>query len=155
MTQESGNLLHLCGFVASGAKTQRLKKCSSSNERMIVPESNSVSHRRITLGKQILKLVGLEVISDSQITTKPGPSLTFPSFVTELLPLYNLHQSFGVRIISIHHHHQAQHYQSKNKEKATFRYPHFRSEWKVLIFSSESQYKSKMEGRERNWKRIK
>ena len=101
MTKESSNLHHLQGLVASGTKTQWLIKCCSGDEGVIVPETNSMSHWRITLCKQILKLVSLKVICDCQITTVNRPSLTLPPFVTQFLPLRILHKGLR-RIIPIH-----------------------------------------------------
>lgn len=112
MTQECCNLLHLHGLVAGGAEAQWLVNCSCSDERLIVPESNCVCHGRISLGKEILELVGLEVIGDGQITTELGPFPTFPPFFTKLLPLHILHQRLRV-VIPIHQK-LVQHYQSEN-----------------------------------------
>lgn len=69
MSEERGNLHHLHGLVAGGAETLRLEERGGSDEGVVVPESDSVRHRRVPLGEQILELVGLEIVRYSEITT--------------------------------------------------------------------------------------
>jgi len=92
MAEESGNLLLATGGSSGGAKAIGLILCCSSDERTVVPESNSVCHRRIALCKEVLKLIGLKVVRDGIVAAISRPTLALPPFVTHLLPLHRLHQ---------------------------------------------------------------
>jgi hypothetical protein len=73
VSKESSKLLHLRSLATGGTKPKMLKTGGSKNERPVIPESNSVCHRRIPIRKQVLKLVRLEDIRNCFITTVLGP----------------------------------------------------------------------------------
>lgn len=69
VSEERRNLHHLHRLVPGGAEPLRLEKRGSGDERVVVPKSDGVRHRRVPLGEEILELVGLEIISNSEVTT--------------------------------------------------------------------------------------
>lgn len=69
MSQKCGDLLHLHELTAGGPKPLGLEKRGGENERLIVPEANSVSHRRVPIREELLELVGLEDIGNGEIAT--------------------------------------------------------------------------------------
>lgn len=92
MTKKSSNFLHPHKLPTGGTKSMRLKQSRRRNKRSIIPKPCSVSNRRVPLGEEILKLIGLKVIRNGMITAILRPAFTLPPFVTKLLPFHNLHQ---------------------------------------------------------------
>lgn len=83
MAEEGCNFLHLLQLASSGTKPKWLKESGSSDEGVVIPETNSVRNRGVALGEEFLKLVNLEEISDGLVTTVDTVR-TLPTFVTNL-----------------------------------------------------------------------
>lgn len=96
MAEEGGDLLHLHELAAGGTKSEVLEGGGGEDERPVIPEAISVSHRRIPLGEEILELVGLENVGDGLIAAVLGVTLALPSLVANLLSPHRLHFDFLV-----------------------------------------------------------
>lgn len=93
VAQKSGHLFHLHELPAGGTESVRLENGCGGDEGAIIPEANRVCHRRITLGEEVLELVGLEEVGNGLVAAIFGPAFTFPPFVTHLeSSLQHLHQ---------------------------------------------------------------
>lgn len=98
MAKKRGDLEHLHMLAACGAETERLKESGGDDKRLVIPEPDGVSHRRVPLREEVLELVSLEVIRDRAITTVLRPPATFPPLRTHFLPLNLLHPNLLIVI---------------------------------------------------------
>ena len=62
MTEEGREFLHLHSFATSSTETMGLEKGRSSDERLVIPKSNSMSNMHISFREEVLKLASREEI---------------------------------------------------------------------------------------------
>lgn len=85
MAEEGGDLLHLHLLAAGGAESDGLEERRRRDEGVVVPESDGVRHRGVSLGEELLEVVDLEQIRDRLVAAKRA--LAFPPLVADLLLL--------------------------------------------------------------------
>lgn len=115
MAQESSKLFHLHLLISSCSKSERLELGGGENEGMKIPETDGMSHRRVTLSEKILKLIGFKVVGNGQITTISRPT-ALPSSIAKPLPLHNLNLRLNRGFIPTHkrrHYNQRQYHQKR------------------------------------------
>ena len=83
VAEERGDLLHLHRLAAGGPEPEGLEQRGGGDERLVVPEPNSMRNGGVALGEEVLELVDLEEIGDGLVAAVHAV-LALPSLVAGL-----------------------------------------------------------------------